>query len=369
MKKCHILHITYDMKIGGTEQVIRNLVEGLDAQQYKSSILCIEGEIGPWGQELQKKGFQHYCYKRRPGFDRNLIRYVRQLIKAEDFDLIHCHQYTPYTYGWFGSIFTRVPIIFTEHGRFYPDSSSLKRKVINPILQSRTAALTSISHATKVALKEFENFNPDKITVIYNGIADTAGHTSLVSKEDMGYSRDNLILGTISRLDPIKNQSMMLRAFHCALMKNANLRLLIVGDGPLFKELEALVKELGITNEVKFTGFQPNPQDYLAMMDIFLLPSLSEGTSMTLLEAMCFSKPSIATAVGGTPEIIRHLESGYLVENNKVDDLVQAMNNLCNSASERTRLGVNARKRYTDKFTLAGMVHEYQTLYCRLLSM
>ncbi|MCK5189200.1 MAG: glycosyltransferase, partial [Methylococcales bacterium] len=72
-QQLHILHITYDMNIGGTEQVIRNLVEGLNKKKYRSSILCIDGEIGPWGQELQKAGFHHFCLKRNPGFDTQLI--------------------------------------------------------------------------------------------------------------------------------------------------------------------------------------------------------------------------------------------------------------------------------------------------------
>ncbi|MBL4763617.1 MAG: glycosyltransferase [Gammaproteobacteria bacterium] len=368
MTKKHILHVTYDMNIGGTEQVIRNLIEGLDPDQFISSVLCIDGEVGPWGKELQKKGVEHFCLTRKPGFDLNLIKAIRKLIKHHKFDIIHCHQYTPYTYGWFGSIFTNTPIIFTEHGRFHPDSSSPKRKLINPLLQLRTAAITAISKATKQALVEFENFNEQKIDVIYNGIEDTVVTPSASLRTELGINSDDIVFGTISRLDPIKNQTMMLRAFKQAKDANNKLRLLIVGDGPSKKELHDLTKELELTDSVIFTGFQPNPQAYLALMDVFLLPSFSEGTSMTLLEAMSFSIPSIATSVGGTPEILKHQSTGILSESDDTNELTQAMTALTEDPTLRVEYGKNARNRYETKFPLAVMTKNYQILYNRVLS-
>jgi len=363
----HILHITYDMNIGGTEQVIRNLVEGLDKSRFKSSILCIDGQIGPWGQELQKKGFPHFCLHRKPGFDLQLIRDIHQLIQRENVDVVHCHQYTPYTYGWFGSLFTGKPVIFTEHGRFYPDVSSPKRRLINPVLQMRTAAITAISAATKQALVDFENLAANRIDVIYNGIADTRVTASTDLKRQLGLQDDDIVLGTISRLDPIKNQCMMLKAFKRARASNPQLKLLMIGDGPLREELKALTRELGLDDCVIFTGFQPNPQAYLALMDIFLLPSLSEGTSMTLLEAMSFGKPSIATAVGGTPEILQHGKTGLLTANKDEDGLTNAMKQLCGSEKLRHEYGTQARAVYEQRFTLGAMTREYEKLYERLL--
>ena len=362
----HILHITYDMNIGGTEQVIRNLVEGLDPVRFKSSILCIDGTIGPWGQELQQKGFQHFCLQRKPGFDLDIIKATRKLILEHKVDIVHCHQYTPYTYGWFGSLFTGKPIIFTEHGRFYPDFSSPKRRFINPILQWRTAAITAISAATKQALVDFEFLSADKIDVIYNGIADTRVTPSPTLASELGLQSGDIVLGTISRLDPIKNQTMMLRAFQRAHKELPNLKLLVVGDGPQRDELHALSKELNLNDSVIFTGFQPKPQAYLALMDVFLLPSLSEGTSMTLLEAMSFGKPSIATAVGGTPEILQHQETGLLTANKDEDGLTHAMLTLGGSETLRKTYGSQARQHYEKRFTLSAMTRQYEALYERI---
>lgn len=174
------------------------------------------------------------------------------------------------------------------------------------------------------------------------------------------------MFGTISRLDPIKNQTMMVRAFARCLKQNESLRLLIVGDGPIREELESLAAELGVGEAVIFTGFQPIPQQFLALMDVFLLPSLSEGTSMTLLEAMAFSKPTVATAVGGTPEIIVDGESGSLIANEDEEALVLAMMELSKSESQRDAMGKRARQDYESRFTLPSMVSHYESLYDRL---
>ena len=362
----NILHITFDMNIGGTEQVIRNLVEGLDKNKFHSSLLCIDGAIGPWGKELEAKGYPVHCLKRVPGFDRQLIKDIRYLLDVHDVDILHCHQYTPYIYGFFGSLFKHKPVIFTEHGRFYPDVSSFKRRLINPLLQFWTAAITAISKATKDALVEYENFSSSKIDVIYNGIVDTKIEASEQLKQDLNIAKTDIVLGTISRLDSIKNHPMMIRAFAKSQNQHSNIKLLIVGDGPERQATERLVAKLGMQEQIILTGFQPNPQRYLALMDVFLLPSFSEGTSMTLLEAMCFGKPSIATAVGGTPEILENDVTGLLVSNNDESGLVQAINRILTNGELRYQLGQNARKAYSKRFTVSTMSSQYEALYTRL---
>ncbi|WP_045856659.1 glycosyltransferase family 4 protein [Teredinibacter purpureus] len=358
-----ILHLTYDMNIGGTEQVIRNIIEGLDSQRYASSVACIDGQVGPWGKALESKGVKHYCLTRKPGFDLRVIRGLRAIIVAGEYDIVHCHQYTPYTYGWFAMLGLNKPIIFTEHGRFYPDTSSWKRRLINPILQRGTAASTAISAATKQALETYENLDGNKIDVIYNGIMDSNCEPDAALREALGIHNTDTVFGTISRLDPIKNHTMMIAAFAEVCGQQKNVKLMIVGDGPMRAELESLVAALHLQDNVIFTGFKPNPQAYLAIMDVFLLPSLSEGTSMTLLEAMSYAKPSIATAVGGTPEILEHGVTGLLVDNKDQGALILAMRDICTNEKMAQELGNNARKIYEERFTLAAMITQYERLY------
>ena len=205
--KTNLLHITFDMHIGGTEQVITNLVEFSDSSLFNISILCLESPIGSFGEKLQRAGYRIDSIVRREGFDYGLILKIRRYLIRNKINIVHCHQYTPWVYGVLASVLTGIKVIFTEHGRFYPDSSSLKRKIINPFLVKLTDNITSISKATKQALIEYEYIPASKIEVIYNGIAGFENNIERLDELRKKHAIPNgaRILGTIARLDPIKN--------------------------------------------------------------------------------------------------------------------------------------------------------------------
>jgi glycosyltransferase involved in cell wall biosynthesis len=139
--------------------------------------------------------------------------------------------------------------------------------------------------------------------------------------------------------------------------------LIIVGDGDLMTELQLQAKELKIIDKVYFTGYITYPKDYLAMFDIFLLSSFSEGTSMTLLEAMSLGKPSVVTNAGGNKEIITHEETGLVTDNNDMEQFANAMLKLCDSPELVNIYGEQAGKRFSERFTVELMSTQYQSCY------
>lgn len=361
MKKINVLHITFNMEIGGTEQVIRQLVLNIDAARYKTTVLCIDGFIGVIGSQLQDEGVSVICIKRRPGFDFNLIKKIRKYIKDNKINIVHCHQYTPYIYGLFGGLGTGAKVVFTEHGRFHPDSYRIKRMILNPILSRLTSEVTAISSATKIALARYELFPLKKIQVIYNGICPP--EIATVKKSDLGIGEGVRILGTVSRLDSIKNQKMMINAFKDVLTKIPNAMLLIVGDGPMRESLESQVERLGLDTNVKFVGFKSNALDYMALMELFLLSSFSEGTSMTLLEAMSLSIPCVVTDVGGNSEVVIDKETGLVVPNDDRKSFASAVCSLLSDSTLKRSYGDSASIRFSDCFTVNKMVQAYSALY------
>lgn len=370
MNKIKVLHITFDMAIAGTEQVIRQLVENTDPKQFEVAICCIDGKIGELGQKLQAQGVTFYTLKRGGGFDRGLVADLKKLVQDKHIDVLHCHQYTPYIYGLFASFGTRANVIFTEHGRFYPDSYKWKRYVLNPLLSLFTFAITAISQATNDALVKYENFPRRKIRTLYNGIRENnpielKGFLAEAKnlRHELGLSDETLVFGTISRLDSIKNQDMMIRAFALTRTQYPNCHLLIVGDGPEREKLEALVDELNMRKHITFTGFKVDPKPWFAVIDVFLLSSLSEGTSMTLLEAMAFAKPSIVTDVGGNPEIVAAEKTGLVTPTKDVNTFYHAMLRLAQNRGLATRLGAQAQQRFREQFTVRVMADSYQQLY------
>lgn len=360
-----ILHVTFNMGIGGTEQVIRQIIENSDGARFRHEILCIDGEIGPLGVELQQSGIHIESVKKRPGTDLKLVKAIHRLIAERDIDVLHCHQYAPYFYGQLGAIFTSAEVVFTEHGRFYPDRHHFKRRFINPVLMMLTSHITAISASTADAVSKYEYIKRKRIQVIYNGIRDIsdqdANRDQLLG--ELGLSADDRYIGTISRLEPIKNQSMMLKAFSIAKKDIDNLKLIIIGDGAKRQDLEELASELSIQDDVIFTGFLNNPQRFISIFEIFLLSSFSEGTSMTLLEAMCLSKPCVVTDVGGNPEIVQNGKTGLVTSSDDVVAFSRSILSLLTSERERERQGNAGRKRFVDFFTAGDMVERYHNLY------
>ncbi|MBU3005713.1 glycosyltransferase [Paraglaciecola arctica] len=362
------MHLTYDMRIGGTEMVIKNLLEGSDPKLFAMSIFCIEEPLGPWGKDLQNNGIPISSQARQPGFDKSLIFAIRKHIKQHKVDILHCHQYTPWVYGVLAAIGTKTKVIFTEHGRFYPDSSTWKRKLINPWLCKITDCITSISKATKLALAEFERIPENRIEVIYNGIKTPEVDTVKVSelRQKLGISENTKVLGTIARLDSIKNHRMMIEAFALVLKGYPDTVLIIVGDGEERDNIESQIKQLGISNNVILPGYDPQPQHYLALMDIFLLSSLSEGTSMTLLEAMSLGKPCVVTNAGGNPEIIDDKLSGYVSKNDNFKDFAEKILFLCKHNQVRESFGSESKRIFNSKFSHQSMVNQYQQICIQL---
>ena len=361
----NILHLTFDMRIGGTEQVIKNLILGADHNQFTMSVLCIESPLGPFAEDLLAENIHIFALGRKPGFDISLINKIRKHIIKHRIDIVHCHQYTPYVYGVLGALLTPAKVIFTEHGRFYPDSTTWKRKLINPTLQKFTATTTAISAATRDALVEFEYIPYNDIDVIYNGIIGVTPDPQRINslQKKLGIPQGCLLFGTIARLDPIKNHNMMLRAFKRVLTAGIDAKLMIVGDGDERANVEALVDELQLSSSVIMTGYEPKPHGHLALMDIYLLPSLSEGTSMTLLEAMSLGKPCIVTDAGGNPEIVLHNETGLVTPNDDEQAYTQAMILLAKDHTKQALFGMAAKVRFEQKFSINNMTQAYKSLY------
>ena len=360
----NVLHVTYDMRIGGTEQVIRNLIEASDPAAVIHSIFCIEEPLGPWGEELRDNGITIASVKRNDGFDLSVVRTIRREVKAQRIDVVHCHQYTPWVYGALAALGLRSRVIFTEHGRFYPDSASPKRKYINPLLARITDHITAISRATKQALVDYEYLPAERIEVIYNGIKglepDPEGVKAL--KAVWNIPQDAPVLGTIARFDPIKNHRMMLEAFSLVLNEYPDCRLLLVGDGEERANIEAQIATLGIQDRVIMPGYIPNPRTWLDAMGVFLLSSFSEGTSMTLLEAMSLGKPCVVTDVGGNAEIIESRTIGIAVPSNESEQFANAIIELLRSDNKDKQFG-NSTESFRRRFAAPIIAEAYASLY------
>ena len=159
----------------------------------------------------------------------------------------------------------------------------------------------------------------------------------------------------------------MIRAIGRIQQNHPGCKLVIVGDGPERENLELLVREQGLEHAVLFTGFKNNTPDFISSFDIFLLTSDSEGTSMTLLEAMAFGKPCVVTSVGGNPELIQNNQNGLLIARGSDDELVDAIQSLLANRQLSQTLGKQAQQDFDSRFELSHMINGYNRLYNQVL--
>ncbi len=313
-----VLMLIHGLPVGGTEVMVCHLVRYLRRFSVDVEVGCLD-EIGELGEGLIAEGVPFREYHRKGGFDLSLARQIADHARSTQCDLIHAHQYTCYFYGALAQRRARMPLVFSEHGRFYPDLPSWKRRLFNRLLGSRAHAITAVSAGVKRSLVEIEGFPADRIEVLYNGIdfqpfVEASKLYRDEARERVGLPYDATVIGTIGRLDSIKNQTFLLHAFAKLHAEDADTRLAVVGYGPERELLEKRAADLGVADAVHFFGKRSDTPELLAAFSVFALTSLSEGTPMTLLEAMAASRPIVSTGVGGIPEIVEHEKTGLLVE-------------------------------------------------------
>jgi glycosyltransferase involved in cell wall biosynthesis len=209
---------------------------------------------------------------------------------------------------------------------------------------------------------------------IYNGVdlagfARAAGSTA---RSQRGSERDRLVVGTVGRLEQVKDQKTLVSAFAKLLRRQPagarEARLILVGDGSLKADLHRAIDEAGIADRVSITGWSDDVRGALREFDVFVLPSLKEGISNTILEAMACELPVIATAVGGNPELVVDGETGFLIPAQAPDRLAEAMGAYVAAPALAREHGLAGRKRVEAKFSLTKMVEAYDRLYSGFLS-
>lgn len=361
-----ILHVVISMVVGGAERLVYDMVR-YPAFADNPPVVCCMDSLGELGEKLQEQGYRVYCKGRKPGFDWSVIGWLCSIIREEFVDVVHAHQYSPLVYAAPAAFFSgRKKVVYTEHGRFYPERKSWKRVLVNPILALAVQRLVSISKATAEAMVSYDNFPRHRIQVIHNGIDISRMNPSFDIKAkrlELGLSENCRIIGTAARLNSIKNIPMMLRSFKLVLQKIPDCYLVIAGQGEDEENLKSMVQELGIADKVKFIGLRFDLPEIYQLLEVFLLTSFSEGISVTLLEAMASGVPAVVTDVGGNREVVVDGETGFLVS---VDDDGLLSTRIC-GILQNDKMAWAMREvgfaRVSEGFSVTGMIAAYQMLY------
>jgi N-acetyl-alpha-D-glucosaminyl L-malate synthase BshA len=321
---------------------------------------------------MREDGVEVLSLNRRPGLDTGTIRRFATALRTRRLDVLHAHQYTPFFYAATALRLTnsRTRMIFTEHGRHWPDVVSPKRRLVNRLLLGRMAdRITAVCAFSARALARNDGFPASRIEVIENGIDADRYHRpkdrSLL-RTRLGLAADRRYIATIARFHPVKDHHTLLRAFARVAGEVDDVDLLLVGDGPLRQALEALVTSLGLDQRVRFLGVRKDVPDVLAAVDLFALSSVSEAASITVLEAMATGTPVVVTDVGGNPEMVRNGVDGLLTPRGDAPAFADAVLRLLADPNLAASMASEGAERVRKTYRLDRTVDRYYEMYRQL---
>jgi len=369
--RIRVVHIIPSLVIGGMEQVVKTLALGINPERFDVSVICIL-EKGVLAEALKEKGIEvHVIDEKRYKILSHLYpRYLARAIKEYRPHIIHSHSGIWYASA-VASKMAEVPVmVHTEHGRHFPEKTVAI--FFDRISKKLTDRLVCVSEELARYMTEKVKVPKNRIEIIKNGIALNNYRLRWVTssyplRSRYGIPDDAKVLVTAGRLESVKGQEYLLEAFFKLIEKYGNIFLWILGDGSLKEMLLSMVKSKKLENTVFFTGNVDNVNDYLCESDVFVLPSLSEGTPMALLEAMASGLPIVATKVGENETILDHGKAGFLVHSASIQGLNDALSSVLANPEISRKMGEHAYRSVYEKFSSQRMIEKYEELYIKLL--
>ena len=363
---CHVLH---SLGIGGAEILARQFAERSKGQVI-SIFACLD-ELGELGADLRKQGYYVEVIGRRPGFDYSLPRRLHRIFKNQKVSVVHAHQYAPFFYSSLARIpFRTPPIIFTEHGRSFPDFRRPKRVVANRFLLGRRDRIVAVGDQVRQALIDNEGFSPSRVEVVHNGVPvekfEKTNEARWRARQTLSVQDSEFIIVQVARLNALKDHLTAVAAMAILAKSFPQARLLLVGEGEERPAIEAAIAANELQRIVKLVGARNDVVTYLHAADAFLLSSVSEGIPLTLIEAMSAEIACVSTAVGGIPEVIEHGRTGMLAPSKDAALLAEYLNTLVAKPEIRHQLAAEAKARAISQFSDNSMHSQYQKMYSEL---
>ncbi|MBN2070318.1 MAG: glycosyltransferase [Candidatus Krumholzibacteriota bacterium] len=357
-KRIRILQVIDSLRTGGAEKIVYDLATHLDGEKYEVSVCSMEDERDTFlAGKLDEERIRLHFPGRKEGFDPSLVGKIRDIIRNESIDIVHCHVGGE-LYGHAAAVRTRASVITTLHGIFH---YSLKQKAL-----IKYCGLFKNNHKIAVSEELMSLYKCDLL--IYNGTPLLPDLSSQTVDDIQLHVKDDLItVAIIGRLSEVKNHFNFLDAAAAIIRETDIVRFLIVGDGPLQSELERYAAEVGVASRTDFAGYRKDMDEVLKGVDISALSSDSEGLPMVVLESMAAGIPVVSTQVGGIPELVIDGITGILVPPRDSGALASAILRLVKDKALRKEMGIESRKRVESLFSTDTMVEKYCSVYDKLV--
>lgn len=367
-----VLHLIGGGDIGGAKSHVLSLVNELGKH---IDVKLISFRKGAFADDARKLGIKVEIVKTGTIFTD--IKKVLEIIKSEGYELIHSHGAKANMVAVAVKKITGLPVVTTVHSDYRLDYLQNIIKMFS-FGMVNTLALRFIDYHIGVS-KNFKDmlierrFNPQNIFTVYNGIDFEDKELKLTKEEfllkyNLNFNKDDVIIGILARLHPVKGISTFLQAAAEVVKKNPTVRFLIAGDGEERKALERKAASLGLKNNVYFLGFINEPYEFINTIDINVLTSLSESFPYSILEGTLFKKATISSNVGGISDLIDNGRNGFLFEPKDYQALANYMLTLVNDSALREEMGQKIHQKASTYFSLNNMCNTQLSIYENIIS-
>jgi glycosyltransferase involved in cell wall biosynthesis len=359
-----VLLVGDTLNLGGTEGQFAEVACGLDRSRWDLHVCCVRAE-GPLRARLEAAGLQPWSVGprsfRSPALAGAILRLARHL-RRHTVRLVHCFDFYSNILGVSAARLARTPVVIASQRDMGNLRSRAQQAIHSLALELATHVLVN-SDAIAARLAGTRAARRGRLVVIHNGV-DLARFAPVTNGSS---GRAPVTVATLANLRPEKGLRQLVEAAAVVAQKAPRARFVIWGDGPLRGELDALIRERGLTGAVQMPGPTRQPENALRGCDVFVLPSLSEASSNVVLEAMGTGLPVVATRVGGLPGLVEDESTGLLVPPDDVQALAQAIMRLLETPGLAASMGARGRVRALAEFSLERMSERVDTFYCRAL--
>ena len=372
-----IAHVVQHFGMGGLENGVVNLLNHMPADRYRHAVICLDGYTD-FRQRLQRGDVQFFALHKRPGKDLGLYGRLFRLLRELRPDLIHTRNLSTLE-GQFVATAAGVRArVHGEHGRdmFDLHGKNLKYNLLRKLARPLVHHYIAVSKDLASWLEHTVGADPRRISQIYNGVDSLRFHPRGEERKPIGpdgfMSGNELLIGSVGRMAQVKDFPTLVHAFLRLLSDQPELRkrlrLVIVGEGDSRIECLDLLRTAGAEHLAWLPGERADVAEIMRALDIFVLPSLGEGISNTILEAMASGLPVVATHVGGNPELVEQDRTGKLVPAGDPAAMAQALLSYAMNVRQLKTHGQTARAIIEARFSMKAMVANYLGVYDRLLA-
>ncbi len=351
-RRLRVVHVTLGLDMGGLEKLLVEFARHADRDRHELRFVSLSTR-GPLADDVERCGWPVTALEEPDGLRPGLVFRLAGLFRRWRADVVHTHDDKPLLYAASAARLARVPrVIHTRHGQSY---TITRRQIALVNLAARlTDRFVCVSEdAARLTVRQ--GVAARRVGTVWNGIDLTRFRYQAARPDGPAV--------IVARLNPEKDIETLLRATALAVREAPDFRLEVAGNGPCLPALKQTAAELGLGEHVRFLGEVRDVPGLLARARFFVLSSVSEGVSLTLLEAMASGLAVAATRVGGNPEVVVDGETGLLVPAREPAALAAALLRLHRDAAERGRMGTAGRRRVEEHFDVRGMVARYEALY------